>query len=112
MKLTDLYREMEYGPAPECAAQAVQWLEEHQRKFTFFINGKWAQAGKEKHFETVNPANGEILASISEAGEKEVDQAVRAAAKAFPVWNGLDGHRRARYLYAMARQMQKHSRLL
>ena len=112
MNLTDLYRKMEYGPAPEGTAPAIQWLEEHRRKFTLFINGKWTQAGKERKFETVNPSNGETLASISEAGEKEVDQAVRAAAKAFPAWSGLDGHRRARYLYAMARQIQKHARLL
>ena len=63
-------------------------------------------------FETLNPASGQPLASITEAGEIDIDQAVNAAGKAFNSWSTLDRHRRSRYLYAMARQMQKHSRLL
>ena len=41
-----------------------------------------------------------------------MDRAVRAARSAQPVWWSLGGHGRARYLYALARQVQKHSRLL
>ena len=52
-----------------------------------------------------------MLASVAQAGEKDVDAAVQAACKAFPAWSGLSGHARARYLYALARQLQKHSRL-
>jgi aldehyde dehydrogenase (NAD+) len=40
-----------------------------------------------------------------------VDRAVRAAREAQSGWWALGGHGRARYLYAMARQIQKHSRL-
>ena len=52
------------------------------------------------------------LSLDSEASEQEVDQAVKAAKKAFESWSGLDPHQRSRFLYAMARQMQKHARLL
>jgi aldehyde dehydrogenase (NAD+) len=40
-----------------------------------------------------------------------VDDAVKAARKAYPAWSKTPGHIRARYLYAIARQIQKHSRL-
>ena len=37
---------------------------------------------------------------------------MKAARAAFPKWQALSPHARARYLYALARQVQKHSRLL
>ena len=112
MNLETLYEKMEYGPAPESPNNAEQWLKEHQHKFSLFINGKWTESSTKNNFESINPATGKSLASISEASEKEVDQAVKAAKKAFESWNGLDPHQRSRFLYAMARQMQKHARLL
>ena len=39
-------------------------------------------------------------------------RAVKAARAALPAWQALTGHQRARYLYALARQVQKHSRRL
>ena len=49
---------------------------------------------------------------LLKGNEKDVDKAVKAAKKAQADWAGLSGHQRARYLYALARQVQKHSRLL
>ncbi|MEL0180968.1 MAG: aldehyde dehydrogenase family protein, partial [Deltaproteobacteria bacterium] len=112
MNLETLYEKMEYGPAPESPNNAEQWLKDHQHKFSLFINGKWTESSKKNNFESINPATGKSLASISEASEQEVDQAVKAAKKAFESWSGLDPHQRSRFLYAMARQMQKHARLL
>src|SRR6185436_14311043 len=43
---------------------------------------------------------------------EDVDAAVAAARKAFPIWSALTPHARARHLYALARAVQKHSRLL
>ena len=63
-------------------------------------------------FESKNPATGELLASIEIASAANVDAAVRAARAALPGWQALTGHQRARYLYALARQVQKHSRRL
>jgi acyl-CoA reductase-like NAD-dependent aldehyde dehydrogenase len=40
-----------------------------------------------------------------------VDAAVAAATRAFPKWAKLSGHDRAKYLYALARLLQKHARL-
>ena len=65
-----------------------------------------------EYFATVDPATGTTLAEVAQAGEKDVDAAVRAARQAQPEWWGLGGHGRARYLYAIARHVQKHHRLL
>ena len=53
-----------------------------------------------------------MLAHVAEAGEADVDRAVAAARKAQPGWAALPGPERARHLYALARHLQKHSRLL
>ena len=111
MKITDIYETMEYSPAPESPDLALEWLKEQKSKFGLFINGKWCKAKSGKVFSTDNPASGKKLASISEAGKSDVDSAVSAAKHAFPKWKALSGHERARYLYALARQLQKHSRL-
>ena len=111
MNITDIYETMEYGTAPESPDIALEWLNERKAKFGLFINGKWCKAKSGKVFGTDNPATGEKLAAISAAGKSDVDSAVSAAKMAFPGWQELSGHERARYLYALARQIQKHARL-
>ncbi|MCB0580090.1 MAG: aldehyde dehydrogenase family protein, partial [Phaeodactylibacter sp.] len=111
MKIRKIYDTMEYGPAPESRAAADEWLQARNHEFQLFIDGQWESPKSKKHFESFNPANKEFLARIAEAGKKDVDRAVSAAKKALPGWAALSGHARARYLYALARQVQKHSRL-
>jgi aldehyde dehydrogenase (NAD+) len=76
-----------------------------------FIGGRWVEPQSQDRFETVNPANGRPLARVAQAGAADVDQAVHAARGALDGWRKLGGHGRARYLYALARHVQKHSRL-
>ncbi|MCB9053985.1 MAG: aldehyde dehydrogenase family protein [Lewinellaceae bacterium] len=111
MKIRKIYDTMEYGPAPESRAAADEWLKARNNEFQLFVNGQWESPKSKKYFESFNPANKEFLARIAEAGKKDVDRAVSAARKALPAWAALSGHARARYLYALARQVQKHSRL-
>ena len=111
MKIKEIYETMTYGPAPENADEAIQFLEDHKRKFNLFINGKWVQPTSKKYFDTVNPSTKEKLAKISEANKTDVNKAVAAAKKALPEWLKIGAHQRARYMYALARQIQKHSRL-
>ena len=105
----ELFQSMEYGPAPEGLGPVNQWLEAHSRRFGLFIGGEWTP-GDGETFETLNPANGKPLARVAQATAGDVDRAVRAARAAQPDWWGIGGHARARYLYAIARQVQKHSR--
>ena len=111
MTVKEIFNTMDYGPAPESADAAYEWLGRHKGRLELFIGGKFVKARSNERFDTLNPATKETLASIAQAGEKDVDAAVTAARKAFPAWSGLSGHARARYLYALARQLQKHSRL-
>jgi aldehyde dehydrogenase (NAD+) len=106
----EIFQTMAYGPAPESAGPANEWLERHGRRFGLFIGGAWTPAGRET-FDTLNPATGKPLAQLTQATPPDVDRAVRAARSAQPGWWALGGHARARYLYALARQVQKHSRL-
>ena len=110
--LIEKFTTMEYGPAPESPAEANAWLDRHGRKFGHYINGAWAKPSAGEYFATENPATGEKLADIAQGSAADVDAAVRAARAALPAWQALTGHERARYLYAIARQVQKHSRLL
>ena len=102
---------MDYGPAPESSDTANAWLERRGRTFDLFVGGKFVKPRSGGRFDTVNPANAQVIASVAQAGEKDVDAAVKAARKAQGEWAKLSGHARARYLYALARQVQKHSRL-
>src|SRR4029453_19021350 len=106
----EIFQSMAYGPAPEGAGPAQAWLDAHQRRFGLFIGGTWVP-GQGETFETLNPATGKPLARLAQASTKEVDRAVRAARTAQPAWWALGGHGRARHLYAIARQIQKNSRL-
>jgi len=63
--IPDIYHSMEYGPAPEGAGPANEWLQAHGRRFGLFIDGKWTAAEGEA-FETLNPANGKSIARRSE----------------------------------------------
>jgi aldehyde dehydrogenase (NAD+) len=110
-KIAELFQSMDYGPAPESATPAEEWLSRHERRFGLFVGGRWIEPGSGERFDTVNPASGKPIARISQAGADDVDQAVRAARRAFKAWRRLGGHGRARHLYALARHVQKHSRL-
>ncbi len=110
-KIAELFESMEYGSAPESADQVIEWLTAHQNRFEHFIGGEWSSSSGAERIESVNPAFGEGLASVAQGTEVDVDLAVRAARGAFKSWNSLSGHARARYLYALARGIQKRARL-
>jgi aldehyde dehydrogenase (NAD+) len=112
MRVAEILKTMEYGPAPESAAPATAWLDAHARRFGMFIDGEWTAPGDDRLFDSVNPANGQPFAKLTQAAETELDAAVAAARRAFAGWSQASGHARARYLYALARQIQKHARRL
>lgn len=112
MSIAEKFVTMEYGPAPEDPKDALNWLDRHGRKFGHFINGEWRAPGEGVYFETKDPATGEKIASVSQGSAADIDAAVQAARVAFPKWQNLTPHVRARYLYAMARAVQRHSRRL
>jgi len=112
MSIAEKFYTMEYGAAPEDPKEAMQWLERHHRRFDDFIDGAWVKPAGGEYFETSDPSSGDPIAEVAVASAADVDTAVSAARKALPAWQALTGHQRARYLYALARQVQKHSRRL
>ena len=112
MSILESFATMEYGPAPEAAKDAQEWLAQHGRRFGHFIGGAWTPPAGGEFFSTADPSTGEALAEVAQGNAADVDAAVRAARTALGPWQALDGHARARYLYALARQVQKHSRRL
>ena len=109
MNISDIFETMDYGPAPESAAEALAWLVDGGDRFGHFIGGTFTEPAD--GFESRNPATGEVLATLSQATQADIDAAVAAARKAQAPWARKSGHQRARYLYAIARLIQKHSRL-
>ena len=105
----DAFESMAWSPAPESAALANEWLERHGRRFGQFVGGAWTSPVDT--FAVANPATGGELAQVSQGDDALVASAVAAARNALPGWQALGGHGRARWLYALARGVQRHARL-
>ena len=112
MSIAEKFATMEYGPAPEDPKEALRWLDQHGRRFSHFINGQWQAPADGSTFESLEPATGEKIAAIATGSAADVNAAVQAARRALSEWRSLSGHARARYLYALARAVQRHSRRL
>ena len=107
--VAEIFETMEYGPAPESDSPARAWLTSHGSTFGHFIGGGWTKPGKT--FDVIDPSTGKRLAKVTQGTPPDVDAAVSAARKAYPGWSRLTGHERARHLYALARMVQRNSRL-
>src|SRR5881394_3695664 len=99
--VAEVFRTMEYGPAPESDKEALGWLAKHERVFGHFIDGTWTEPGD--LFDVINPATSAVIARVTNGTSADVDAAVSAARRALSGWKALSGHARARHLYALAR---------
>lgn len=94
----------DYAPAPESSDHIRL-----KKQYDLFIGGKWVKASS--RFKTINPATEEVIAEVGSAGKKEVNQAVKAARKAFEgPWGKMSGAERGKYLYRIARLIQERAR--
>jgi aldehyde dehydrogenase (NAD+) len=110
--IKDIMRSMDYGLSPESSDHVMRWLETHESGFGHFIDGKFTPSSGGGFFEIRNPARDVPLAQVAEGTAQDVDNAVAAARRAYPAWSKTPGHIRARYLYALARLVQKRERFL
>jgi aldehyde dehydrogenase (NAD+) len=78
-------------------------------KKKLYINGQFVESSSQKSFETFNPATGEVLANVYEAGPTDIDHAVRAARKAFDEgpWSKMSAAQRSRLMYKLADLMEE-----
>lgn len=105
-----LFDTMSYGPAPESDGVVRAWLQSRDARFGHFIGGIVVPPERGEYFAVHNPSTGAAIAHIAQGTSADVDAAVAAAQAALPAWQALDGHARARWLYAIARGIQKHAR--
>lgn len=93
-----------YAPAPESSDHVSL-----RDSYHLFIGGEWVRAPK--RLETINPATGEVLAEVGEAGPRMVDRAVAAARQAYEkTWSDMPGRERGKYLFRLARLIQERAR--
>ncbi|MFI7215275.1 aldehyde dehydrogenase family protein [Micromonospora maritima] len=98
----------EYAPAPESRS-----VVDIKPSYGLFVDGAFVDPTDGGSFKSVNPASEEVLAEIAEAGNEDVDRAVRAARTAYEkVWGPMPGRDRAKYLFRIARIVQERSREL
>src|SRR5579883_3378526 len=91
------------------AAEVLRFLSGPPKQL--LIDGKWVNAKSGATFETINPANEEVLALVAEGDKADVDEAVKAARKAFEEgkWPKLGPHQRARFLFKIADAIDAHA---
>jgi aldehyde dehydrogenase (NAD+) len=96
----------EYAPAPE--SREIVTI---RPGYGLFIDGEFTASVGGKSFPTLNPATEEPLATVSLAGQADVDRAVTAARTAYEqTWGRMPGRERAKYLYRIARVIQERAR--
>jgi aldehyde dehydrogenase (NAD+) len=95
-----------YAPAPEDTKHI-----HINKQYELFIGGKFVKPSSGKYYNTINPANENVLSSIADANENDVDKAVKAARKAYnQVWSKMPARERGKYLYRIARMIQERAR--
>jgi aldehyde dehydrogenase (NAD+) len=97
-----------YDPAPESKSAATI-----KPQYDLFIDGQWQRPLSKKYFSTINPATEEKLSEVADAGEADVDKAVKAARKAYDgVWRKMLPKERAKYIFRISRMIQERAREL
>ncbi|HET7050182.1 MAG TPA: aldehyde dehydrogenase family protein [Solirubrobacteraceae bacterium] len=76
---------------------------------TQLIGGEWVPARSGETIAVINPATGETLADVPRSGEADVDDAVAAAADAFPAWRDTSPSARGALLLRWAEQCREHA---
>lgn len=72
------------------------------KKILNYINGEWNEASSGIFVPVVNPANGEVLAKVTQSTKEDVDRAVQAAKNAQKSWRLVPAPERAEVLYKVA----------
>ncbi|MGI9236302.1 MAG: aldehyde dehydrogenase family protein [Woeseiaceae bacterium] len=96
----------EYAPAPESTDHV-----KINKRYGLFIGGEFVQPQKRRYFDTINPATEEKLSRVADAGDVDVDKAVKAARKAYrDTWSRMKPAERGKYIYRIARVIQERAR--
>ncbi len=111
-KILKNFKNISYGPSPEDSKEVYKWISELNNPNYLYINGKWVRSKSKNTLQGINPGNNKKLYKLSISNKSDVNSAVSAAKKALPKWLALSPTKRSKYLYSLARLIQKHSRFL
>ncbi len=111
-KIISNFKKIKYGPSPEDSKEVMQWIKNLPNPNHNFIGGEWKKSSSKKNLISINPGNNKKLFNLTVSSKKDVDIAVKAAKKAFNSWSKISSYERSKYLYSIARLIQKHSRFL
>ena len=111
-KIIKNYQNVEYGPALEDNKDVLNWIKNLKSPNYNFINGTWIKSNSKKTIDAIDPSKNKKLYKLTISNKSDVDKAVSSAKKAFILWSKKTPFQRSKYIYALARLIQKHSRFL
>jgi len=94
--------------------QTIAAREINNAETRLFIDGEFVDSVSGERFETINPANRQVIASMSQAGEKDVDKAVHSARQAFRsgCWSRMVPRERMAILYRFSELIDENAEQL
>jgi phenylacetaldehyde dehydrogenase len=94
--------------SPQIHPHVAEFIEKPRK---MLINGKWVNATSGKTFPTYNPATGEVLALVAEGDRQDIEEAVRAARKAFDQgpWRKMTASERGRLIWKLSDLLEEHT---
>jgi alpha-ketoglutaric semialdehyde dehydrogenase len=78
------------------------------KTFKNFIGGEWVDAASGETFESISPADGEVLGAFPKSGPEDVDRAVAVAKEAYESWRLLPAPKRGEILFRFAHLVEEH----
>ena len=109
-KIEDSFKKMGYEEALESDKEALEWIAKHNGQFGHFIGGRFTKP--KNLFKTINPFNKKEIAKVSQGTIIDIKNSVKIARSGLERWQSLSCFQRSKYLYAIARYIQKESRTI
>ncbi|MCC6702862.1 MAG: aldehyde dehydrogenase [Fluviicola sp.] len=72
-----------------------------------FINGVFAEPTKGQYIDNYEPASGQVYCQIPNSTEEDIEAAVIAAEKAFPIWSAMSGEERGAIMMRISQGIEK-----
>ena len=104
------FKKMDFEEALESNIESLEWISEHNGQFGHFIGGNFTKP--KNLFKTINPFNKKEIAKISQGTVADIKKSVQAARSGFEKWQSIGAFQRSKYLYAIARYIQKDARTI
>ena len=73
-----------------------------------YVNGEWQESSSTEWQDVLNPATGEVLASVPLSSNDEVGAAIEAAAAAYPAWRRTPPEDRIQPLFKLKMLLEQH----